>query len=513
LKIALVHPFPDPVVHGLRVLRAILRAEGHDVVLVHMGDATGLGVTSTATMGRRRYSRRVLDRLVGITCDADLVGVAVMTNFVQAAVEITSALRRARPDRMIAWGGVHASLRPDECLDHADVVLVGEAEHSLPELVRHLEAREDWTAVRGLCFRDGRDLVHTPAAPLAADLDLLPHPDLDPIGQWALLGGQLLPLDIRRTHRLMGLSSVSAEFGVVAYQTMTSRGCPNACSYCANAALSRLAPSGNYLRYRSVESVIDECAATVHRFGFVDYMWFSDDVFLSRPLRELERFAELYRRRVGLPFYMLVSPTTVDDDRYRVMVEAGLQIAQMGIQSASPRTLALYNRSRMSPAAVRTAAATMHAHVGRTLPPIYDVLIDNPWETNDDLRATIRLIASLPRPHRLRLFSLVLFPGTALNDRARAEGLLVDEVEDVQHHMFTRRNADTYHNLLLVSQARGLLSRRLAGAATSPRLDPLLHSRPAQQVGQAFCSVSQSVRRTIDRLLDLRATRAAGFDP
>ena len=51
-----------------------------------------------------------------------------------------------------------------------------------------------------------------------------------------------------------------------------------------------------------------------------------------------------------------------------------------------------------------------------SLLPLYDFIIDNPYETDEDIIKTLRLILTLPRPYGIMVFSLAFYPGSELYD-------------------------------------------------------------------------------------------------
>jgi radical SAM superfamily enzyme YgiQ (UPF0313 family) len=424
----------------------------------------------------RRYPAKALDQLCGIAADSAFVGISVMTNYFAAAVEISAALRREFPDKPIVWGGVHPTLRPVECLDHADVVVRGEAETNLVALAERLEAGEEPIDVPGVVSRSRGRLYRVPVPPLVTDLDRLPAPDMEVADQHLLWQGQLVAVTGARMAQMLARTTVGILYGKVTYQTLTSRGCPHHCAYCINSTIRDLYPGQRYVRFRSAESVVDELVAVVARHPSVDYVWFSDDVFFARPLPELTRLARLYRERVGLPFYLLASPTSITEDKYRVMVDAGLHHIQMGIESGSAKTRALFERQRMDEETVLRAAGILAGQSHRTQIPHYDLITNIPWEDDADRRETLRLVARLPRPYRLQLFTLVLYPETVAFERARRDGLV-----DTQHHrdyeaMYGTRR-DTYLNLLLSLASKGVVPGPILRALADDRLDTLVGSR------------------------------------
>jgi radical SAM superfamily enzyme YgiQ (UPF0313 family) len=65
--------------------------------------------------------------------DADLVGITVMTELALRAYHIADAYRRKGVK--VVMGGIHPTVLPDEALEHADAVVVGEAEGVWPQLL------------------------------------------------------------------------------------------------------------------------------------------------------------------------------------------------------------------------------------------------------------------------------------------------------------------------------------------------------------------------------------------
>ena len=68
-----------------------------------------------------------------INQDVDLVGITVLTELALRAYQIGDAYRRKGVK--VVMGGIHPTVLPDEALEHADAVVVGEAEGVWPQLV------------------------------------------------------------------------------------------------------------------------------------------------------------------------------------------------------------------------------------------------------------------------------------------------------------------------------------------------------------------------------------------
>jgi hypothetical protein len=81
--------------------------------------------------------------------------------------------------------------------------------------------------------------------------------------------------------------------------------------------------------------------------------------------------------------------------------------------------------------------------------PNYDIIIDNPWETKEEILKTIDLLDCLAPPFSLNIFSLEFFPGTRLYDRALEENLFSEDgnYKPYYHYEYT------YLNLIILMYA------------------------------------------------------------
>lgn len=93
------------------------------------------------------------------------VGVSAMTGLqIEGGILAAKIVREYSGDLPIVWGGVHASLLPEETVEdeHVDIVVIGEGERTFLELVRKLEACESLSTINGLCLKEDGKSVRTP---------------------------------------------------------------------------------------------------------------------------------------------------------------------------------------------------------------------------------------------------------------------------------------------------------------------------------------------------------------
>ena len=117
---------------GIRILSACLKREGCDVQIIflprHIGD---------------RYEEKTLNEIVKLARGSELIGISLMTDDFDNVVRITQRLKE-NLSIPIGWGGVHPTIRPEECLYYADMVCIGEGEKTLVELVRKMKDGQDF---------------------------------------------------------------------------------------------------------------------------------------------------------------------------------------------------------------------------------------------------------------------------------------------------------------------------------------------------------------------------------
>lgn len=480
LKIALVSPYPDITNYGLRTLSAVLKQHGWRTKVLCLPDFAGDGESFHGTMTEKRYSDEVIAEFEDRIADCDLVGITLMTHYFDSARQLTAACKRL--GKKVIWGGFHPSVRPDECIHYADYVAIGDAEDLIVDLCAKLEANDpDLHAIKGLVWKDGASVVRNVPGSLEQELDDYPAPDFGLDDQYVLFEGGVRPVTKDLLKRYLTNGTISRMFGKIGYQTMTGRGCPHACTYCGNSFYRDLYKRQRYVRYRSVEHVMTELEDVRKTYPFINFFWFSDDSFFGRPLPDLLKFCAEYKKRIGLPFYLLGSPGTITEEKYAALVDAGLMCIQMGVEHGSKRIQKLFKRSTMGNDKILQSARIITKYADRTAPPQYDLVYDLAYETLEDKLDTLRLIADLPKPYRLQVFSVIYYPGTSLHTLAVRDGLVVDEKDEIYDRMYSERH-DSYTNTLLFLARTGrfphpllraLIDPRVAAFATSDYASPL----------------------------------------
>ncbi|MGQ9650983.1 MAG: B12-binding domain-containing radical SAM protein [Phycisphaerae bacterium] len=421
MRTVLIATYTHPVALGMRYVSSCLKSAGHEVRMIFMA--------SKRDTAKPSFPPAVIESLIEHCRDADLVGMGLLTNSFYRACFLTEALRRAGVKVPIIWGGTHAPVAPDECLEYADVVCIGEGERVMLQLAERMDHGLDPTDLGGLAFRAGgpfgnRSEVRNPVGPLIENLDDLPFPDYELRSHWVADDGRLVPA---RPENLRGaLDRLRVE---------TTRGCPYRCTFCNNTTWANIyRGKGSWVRRRSIENVLCEIEEMCCRFPGISSVNIVDDLFFVRPAEEIAAFAEGYIRRVGRPLEIDAHPELVTEDRIAVLSRMPITLVSMGIQSGSSDTL--YNIYHRRTPLDRIAGAMDLLHRYR-LPVEYHYIVNNPYESDANIIETMRFVADHHRKAAaLRIFPLALFPGSPLYERARTDGIIRARHEDAYRRTY-----------------------------------------------------------------------------
>ena len=241
----------------------------------------GLGLFTVAALTPPDIEVKVIDESVENIADGfapDLVGISVQAPTAPYAYELSARYKSAGIP--VVLGGIHVSLNPEEALEHADAIVIGEAELTWPRLI------ED--------FRRGK-LERSYCANGLADLDGSPLPRRD----------------------LMHLDDYQIPCVVQA-----SKGCPFACEFCSLYAYVGYRP-----RFRRIDRVVEEIRALPgNAVLFADDNIYANRDFARRLFRAL---APLKRDWVAESTWHIA----FDDETLRLARDAGCAGLFVGFDS------------------------------------------------------------------------------------------------------------------------------------------------------------------------------------
>lgn len=406
--------------NGVRFLGATCRNAGYEVVEIYFKDYVHHHFVPPEP---KEY-----DLLIALLKEKapDLVGISLRAGaYLPVAKHITQRIK-AELHVPVMWGGPHVSMAPENCLDHADFLVMGESEQALPDVAATVEKNGDVSGCENVWMKKGGEVIKNPLRPLCRDLDSLPFRDYH-------------SNDSKFTIRKNRVISGEPMLGERLYLMITSRGCLYNCAYCDVSSLRKLYQgNGQFYRYRSVENCLEELEYARSVFKGLRRVRFDDELFVPDKAW-IKEFAQKYPTRIGLPFEILSDPRCLDEWSVKALAGAGMDRVMIGIQGDEKTNRRLYNRP-VSDDQVREIAAIFKRHNVRG---IFQVIVDDPENTRERTEALLALLLSLPRPYDLYMFSLCHWPGSDRTDALIEKGLITcDLVEGQSNKVLTQFMAD-----------------------------------------------------------------------
>jgi len=321
-----------------------------------------------------------------------------LLNMRDAAFKMLAAARSH--DCHVAVCGSDATDNIEAFLDAgADVVIRGEGDETLLELLETWGAGDSIENVAGTSFRDGSGLlVSTDGRSNMKGLDALPFPARD-----------LIDTD---RYRDVWIS----RHGRYSVNLVTTRGCPYHCNWCAKPIW------GQRYNARSPENVVAEIV-DIKNAHHADHLWFADDIVGLKP-GWVKSFADLLiENDAVVPFTALSRPDLmVKGDTAEQFARAGAEIVWIGAESGSQVVLDAMEKGT-TVAQIIEAADRVHA-AGYKI--AFFIQFGYPGETLEQIQETLALIRRA-RPDDVGISVSYPLPGTPFHER------VVEELGDVRN--------------------------------------------------------------------------------
>jgi anaerobic magnesium-protoporphyrin IX monomethyl ester cyclase len=301
---------------------------------------------------------------------------------------------------LLVAGGALPTVEPETFLKIFDVVVVGEGEQTMLELVNQFMNGGDFSQLNGIVYRDkcSGEIRRTPARELNVYLDSLPSPSRE-----------LFENDAYKKY-------YSKKFGYTITAIMTTRGCPFSCDFCSKPVF------GSVFRARTASNVCDEIEDAIS-LGY-DRIWFADDCFTLNRNRLLGICDEIIRRGLKISWECLSRVDTLDPEAVDKMKRAGCLRMFFGIESGNDEILALMKKQITT----KQAYETVQLCKKKGIKTAAFFILGYPGENQKTILDTVRFASSLP----LDYLSFTLpypIPGTPLFERLSSK-LVSEEWEE-----------------------------------------------------------------------------------
>lgn len=406
---------------GIMHISSVLKANGHNVEIFIGGNFEKLA-NDIKSYG------------------ANLVGFSCHTGNYSWCSHAAEAIKNLN-NVLTVFGGPHPTFFPEIITSpHIDAVCQGEGEMASLELADKFDKKEDITKIPNCWFKQNGQIIKNDLRPLIEDLDSIPFPDREMY---------------YKNYPFLNISLKSF---------MAGRGCPFKCSYCFNESMQQLySHKGRYVRYRSVENVLEEIKSVYRKYG-MRTVYMIDDTFILNKSWACE-FLERYAKEIKLPLICLVRVDLLNEEIVKKLKNANCRAVFFGIESGNEQLRNLVLNKNITNRQIIEAAKLLKSYgiKYRT----YNMM-GIPGETLDDAFQTIKINSTINTDYPWCSI-LQPYPKTKIEKYALAHSLF----DSGQAHI----SASFFHDTILhFKQKRELLNlqKLFFFAVKFPRLTPLI---------------------------------------
>lgn len=255
------------------------------------------------------------------------VGISSMIGAqIEGGIEFAKAVRDARRDIPIVWGGALPTVLPDDTIAHpcVDIAVRGQGEETFRELVERLGNGESWESINGISYRGKDDeKIHRPPRQFA-DLNIFPA--------------------YTAAYSLVNLENYIWPDEHIANRTISyhsSQGCPFECGFCCEVSLWQRWWSG-----LSPSRILADIQYLVQRFGVNGIKFYDSEFFIDRN-RALTFAQGLLERGASIHWAASAHPKSLcalSDEQLGLLRRSGLVRLLVGAESGVQQELELIGK-------------------------------------------------------------------------------------------------------------------------------------------------------------------------
>ncbi|NLW92413.1 MAG: B12-binding domain-containing radical SAM protein [Syntrophomonadaceae bacterium] len=339
---------------------------------------------------------------------------------IEIIAELCSDLKALLPECIIVLGGPEVSFDAAELLErdkNVDIVIRGEGEVTLKELLEHLKQKLSLADVDGISYRAGSDIINNHDRRLMADLNAIP---------------QVYDMDL-------------AEFDDRLLYYESSRGCPFNCTYCLSSTFAGV-------RTFSMERVKDDLRLIMKKG--VRTVKFVDRTFNCNEKRARAIMEFILEHNESTKFHFEICADLISDEfmEFLLKIPAGIFSFEIGIQSTYLPALEAVDRScdiHRFTSNVRQLAekGNIHLHL--------DLIAGLPEERYTEFRQSFNQVYNL-YPDVIQLGFLKMLKGSPLRRDAAKHGYIYQEHAPYQ---VLNSNYMSYPEFIKLSNIEKVLER------------------------------------------------------
>jgi len=306
--------------------------------------------------------------------DIDLVGISAMTPQACSAYKIADHYRKKGVKVVI--GGIHASMLPDEALQHADAICIGEGDEVWPQIIKDVEAGSLKTIYKAK--------------------ELFPMEKIPPL-----------------RHDLINKKRTTFSHSII----QATRGCPYDCEFCITSTLF-----GKKYRLRPVKNVIEEIKLAKSKL-----VVFIDDNIFGNLEYSKELFTALIPLKIKWAGQASLNMATKDEELLKLARKSGCIGLFVGLESVnSIKTEEHKISSKLGTSDLKNISEKIKKIISTGI-IVQSSMI---FGLDDDDAHTFEKTVSFLRANKVSLSSFCIltpYPGTRVHERMKKEGRIISE--------------------------------------------------------------------------------------
>jgi len=379
-----IHWFPQ----GLAYIAAVLKKENYEVEIYNQDFHHYPEEHLTAYLDKNKF---------------DIIGVSIIAGYYQyqKLLAISTAIEqsRQRPEHYII-GGHGPSPEPKYFLKKtkADVAVIGEGEETILELFDAFANHRSLENIKGIAYRNGKDIVTNSRRDLIKDIDSIPWPAYE-----------LFPMEY---YRLLRMPHCNQSDFVM--PLLSGRGCTFNCNFCYR--------MDKGFRPRSAEAIIEEIQYLKKDFG-ISYIAFSDELLMSSQKRTIEICEAFLKADLNIKWDCHGRLNYAKPDILSLMKKTGCVFINYGIEAYDNDVLKKMNKALTINQIDKGIDATLSAGIS----PGLNILFGHIGDNRDTLNSAVNFLIRQDDGAQMRTIRPVTpYPGSPLYDYAIEKGLIRD---------------------------------------------------------------------------------------
>jgi radical SAM superfamily enzyme YgiQ (UPF0313 family) len=364
----------------------------------------------------------------------DFVGLSFIGGYWQykKALAISAAVNASRNRPFYCLGGHGPSPAPDYFLNklQADAICIGEGDETILDILDALTCKKSLSSVKGIAWREGKEVYVNERRPLIKNIDALPFPAY-----------HRFPMDVYRLIRMP--HSINTDFVAC---MLSGRGCLFKCNFCYRMDTG--------FRPRSNESIIEEIVM-LQKFYQINYIVFSDELLMSSEQRVLSLCENFIRAGLKFKWECNGRLNYAKPEVIKIMKRSGCVFINYGVECMDDEILYAMHKNLTTSQIIAGIEATLAEGIS----PGFNVIFGNIGENKRTLMQGVKFLLRYDDGSQIRTIRPVTpYPGSELYYKCIESGLLKDCADfyenkhinsDLMTINFTELSDDEYYAALM----------------------------------------------------------------